>query len=129
MNVEDIKSDEIVILTEELYRIFVATGCEPACHACYKDFKVGDKFQLATVNRRQKRGENRVTHDVMLCDKCTVKDLPKEPMSRKEWENIVISDTYRGCFRVDGKIVTTLTYEENVTDEHPDFILQNESRD
>jgi len=109
MNIEDIKSNEIVELTDELKRIFVAAGCEPACHACFKDFKVGDKFQLAVVNRRRRRGEDRVTHDVMLCDKCTAADLPEEPVSKKEWDKHVTSHNYRGCFRVDGKIVTQLT--------------------
>lgn len=34
------------LLTEELRRIFVANGCQPACHICNKQIGVGDKLHL-----------------------------------------------------------------------------------
>lgn len=34
------------VLTEELCRIFVANGCQPACHICRKKIKVGDALHL-----------------------------------------------------------------------------------
>ena len=112
MNVEDIKPDEIVTLTEEMRRVFVAAGCEPECHACYKRLTLGVAFKLATVKRRRQAGRNRVSYDVMLCAKCTPADLPKEAMSKKAYEKYQAElPAYvrsGGCFRVNGKIVTTL---------------------
>lgn len=34
------------VLTEELRRIFVANGCQPACHICRKKIEVGDTLHL-----------------------------------------------------------------------------------
>lgn len=34
------------VLTEELRRIFVANGCQPACHICRKAIQVGDELHL-----------------------------------------------------------------------------------
>lgn len=34
------------VLTEELRRIFVANGCQPACHVCGKRIGVGDTLHL-----------------------------------------------------------------------------------
>ncbi len=109
MNVEDIKPDEIVVLTEEMRRVFVAAGCEPECHACFKRLNLGVSFKLATVKRRRQSGHDRVRYDVMLCATCTPADLPAEAMSKKAYEKFLASHPLAGgCFRVNGKIVTTL---------------------
>jgi hypothetical protein len=34
------------VLTEEMRRIFVGAGCQPACHICGKGIKVGERLHL-----------------------------------------------------------------------------------
>lgn len=73
MNLDNIKADEVVIMTGILYRLFSAAGCEPTCHCCSRDLRLGIKFKLSTMPIDPERGER----EVMLCTKCTVAGLVK----------------------------------------------------
>jgi len=75
------------VLTDELYRLFVANGCEPKCHICDIKLKVGDRLHLKafftkvsesevdegfvippSVDRRSKTTSS---IDVMICMPCS----------------------------------------------------------
>ena len=49
MKVEEIPSDEIVVMTAEMHRLFNAGGCDPMCHCCFKPLQVNQKFKLSTI--------------------------------------------------------------------------------
>ena len=68
--IESIKADVKMEMTELLLRAFRAAGCDPACHCCYVEIKVGDEFKLAVVIST-KIGQQEQTLDEMLCSKCT----------------------------------------------------------
>ena len=65
MTLDDIAADVTLVLTREYNRLFKAAGCQPTCHACLRQIRVGMKFKLATHERR----------DVMLCAKHSLKHL------------------------------------------------------
>jgi len=71
--IDEIKSDEKVVMTAILIRAFKMAGCDPACHCCDKELKAGDIFTLAEVksisNVRNVRSEPE-TNDEMLCSNC-----------------------------------------------------------
>lgn len=76
MTIDDIKADVKMEMTELLLRAFQAAGCEPSCHCCYSEIKVGDEFKLAIVVST-KVGHQEETLDEMLCNKCTPAKLIK----------------------------------------------------
>lgn len=49
MKVEEIPSDELVVMTSFWHKAFNSAGCDPMCHCCNKMIKVNDSFKLATV--------------------------------------------------------------------------------
>lgn len=49
MSVEEIPSNELVVMTDFLHRAFNAGGCDPTCHCCNKNIPAGDNFKLSTV--------------------------------------------------------------------------------
>lgn len=82
MTLDDIPADEILVLTEQLARLFRAKDCEPTCHCCYEPIKVGETFKLAMVDAPVSALSGR---DVMLCDKHSVADLiARREKDRKE---------------------------------------------
>ena len=68
MTLDDIPADTPLILTRLAERLFKVAGCNPACHACKVDLKLGDEYKLLTHADR----------DVMLCGKCTGADLTRK---------------------------------------------------
>ena len=90
MTLDDIEPDTIIILTEELQRLFRFAECDPACHACEKHIDIGENFQLATHTPKTYRGElegDGESRDVMLCSTCTVVDLAnKERLARRKFQ-------------------------------------------
>lgn len=127
MNVEEIPSDELVIMDSEWHRVFNAAGCDPACHNCGKYIKVGDKFKLSTIKKlsssvwgwglenaikllkgllKSFKWEKEVTiatKEVMLCNKCTPEIFLQKQITSLEKE--IVSRDRKGCFRVNGKII------------------------
>jgi len=49
MNVEEIPSNELVVMTNFWHRAFNAAGCDPMCHNCKSMIQVGNRFKLATI--------------------------------------------------------------------------------
>ncbi len=112
MNVEQIPSDKIVVMTDFLHRAFNAGGCNPMCHSCFSRIKVGEKFHLANVdkyhavdaggsNTSEKRNyaeaakaikgeefdKENVTvksSEVMLCEKCNATSFAESQLKRYE---------------------------------------------
>jgi hypothetical protein len=111
MNIEQIPSDKIVVMTDFLHRAFNAGGCNPMCHSCFSRIKVGENFHLATVdkyspntseygkiaNRKdaevvkaingQEFDKENVTvksSEVMLCEKCDVISFSESQLKRYE---------------------------------------------
>lgn len=127
MNVDEILSNEAVVMTEGLHRVFNSSGYNPACRNCWKLIPVGSKFKLSTIKSLSttvwgKGLENAIkllngvietfswngdvilqTKEVMLCDNCTP-DLCLSKTIAQLKENIKKRDK-KGCFRVNGKIV------------------------
>lgn len=127
MNVDEIPSNEPVIMTEGLHRVFKSSGCNPACHNCWELIPVGSKFKLSTIKALSTtvwgRGlENAInllngiiekfswngdvilqTKEVMLCDKCTPESYLSKTIEQLK-EDIKTRD-HKGCFRVNGKII------------------------
>ncbi len=68
MTLDDILADTLYILDALAEKLFKVAGCEPACHACKVDLKLGDEYKLLTHGGR----------DVMLCGKCTGADLTRK---------------------------------------------------
>lgn len=107
IKVESIKSDEITVMTPELYQEFCIGGCKPMCHLTFKNIKIGEKFKLSSLEVAVKVGSNDYnntkTLDVMLSEFADVEEFKKiqhdkiyqEKKRRKEGG---------GCFRVNGKI-------------------------
>ena len=46
MTLDDIDASQTVTMTPALRRLFLAEGCDPACHACGKKLRDGTRFQL-----------------------------------------------------------------------------------
>ena len=85
--IEKLPSNEIIVMTVDLIRLFKALGCNPRCHACFKFILGGDGFRLATY-RHWEDG----TVEVMVCPTCNPEDVSK-PMLKGG-----------GCWRVNGKV-------------------------
>lgn len=124
MTVEQIPSDELVVMTEPFHRAFKVHGCDPACHCCWKPITVGKEFKLATVEQAEEIStnyperfqdvidnfdEHKVTREVMLCAVCTPELFKRKQISdlkkRKKRAETELSPSQWGCFRVNGKIV------------------------
>lgn len=115
MKVSEIPSNELVIMTPELYQEFCQGGCVPACHLTDEWISLGDKFKLATVPVAHHpsgatAGLQRLeTKEVMLAEKSSVDVFIRIQESKvKQWEENkqqVIKEGRGGCFRVNGKIV------------------------
>lgn len=114
MSVEEIPSDQVIEMTDLLHRAFNAGGCDPICHCCVKELKVGLPFKLATVTTYSTESANsginlmspslQVSREVMLCDTCTVEMMAKRNRKRRrEYEKYRAAGG--GCYRVNGKIV------------------------
>ena len=56
MNLDDVPADAVMILTQELDRLFKFANCNPRCHACQKQIDIGQQFQLVSF-----RGMDRMT--------------------------------------------------------------------
>lgn len=50
MELDAIPADKNIQLTPTLRRLFLMAGCDPACHACEKELKNGELFQLLSYN-------------------------------------------------------------------------------
>lgn len=76
-NLNDIAPSTDTVLTDELKRLFLYAGCDPACHACGRRIKVGDTFKLTPHKKAagwEPEGERR---DEMCCAKCGEPELLK----------------------------------------------------
>lgn len=79
-----IGEDGWATLSKELQRLFVAGGCNPACHACERRILPGDRFHLKPFFMKTVKGEYGVeidsesetvsSIDVMVCEKCSLKN-------------------------------------------------------
>lgn len=126
MKIEQIPSDEIVVMTSEMHRLFNAAGCNPMCHCCKEMIPIGNKFHLGTIERScWERGEGNKylssykkptgkveSKEVMLCDRCTpetYKYLETKMFEENEAEFQRLKRKHirngGGCFRINGKIV------------------------
>lgn len=113
MKVSEIKSDELVVMTPELYQEFAQGGCVPACHFTHKFINIGDEFKLASIDEYNSGGNNRYgmvkTHTVMLAATTDTKAYLKYHESRiKDREALMAKDRVdgrTGCFVVDGIII------------------------
>lgn len=107
MTIEEIPSDQMVIMNEYWHRAFNAAGCDPACHSCHRSISIGIGFHLATVERywtkdHQVRNEDGTT-EVMLCAMCTADGFIKKIVDAKE--SIRRTSGNAVCFRINGKII------------------------
>lgn len=115
MSIEEIPSNEVIVMTSLMHRSFNAGGCDPMCHCCTNWIKVGDNFKLSTVNTFQRNTSNSginfytdanaVTKEVMLCDKCTAEDVNKFSARKKKELSKYMKSVNGGCYRINGKIV------------------------
>lgn len=122
MNIEQIPSDELVLMTEVWHRSFNALGCDPACHCCDRPIPVGDMFKLATVEEGSpqhtshpahlqeaidKYDETSTSREVMLCEVCTPKKYKNSQIRKLKERKEAFKDQPGkwGCFRINGKIV------------------------
>lgn len=108
MTIEEIPSDQIVIMNDYWHRAFNSAGCNPECHCCNMAIKVGMGFRLATVEQHgwktnQVHNEDGTT-EVMLCGLCTADTYAKK---LAKYRDDVHKEVVRtgGCFRVNGKII------------------------
>lgn len=132
MSIEEIPSNELVVMTDFWHRAFNIAGCDPMCHCCYNKIPIDTKFRLATViplskpvyeghswSYQQRLKEGHVpkesttvapfweeSKEVMLCDKCTAEMFREKELKywNKEVERIS-KPPEGGCFRIKGKIV------------------------
>jgi hypothetical protein len=78
-------SDGWGTLTDELRRIFIANGCDPACHICDSGIKVDERFHLKPFYHGpgSVEGED-TTVQVMICATCsrTNRKLPRNEAKR-----------------------------------------------
>lgn len=118
--VNDLKSNELMVMTRDMHRAFNAAGCDPACHCCNNKIPVGDYYKLASVSsalavygnavsvfESQQPFKTTEAHEVMLC--ASIKCTPDEMVKRryKEKADRVRLTPYRsgGCSIINGKIV------------------------
>ena len=77
------------VLTSVSMSLFIAAGCEPACHICYKELKIGVKFHLKPFFTR-KRGKREIVAQVMLGRKCS-KDDATLSFSKAFGKSVILS--------------------------------------
>ena len=120
MSVEEIPSDINILMTAHLHRVFNAGGCDPMCHACKKLLPVDTEFKLATITPSvaapsYKYGpgepkrvlETLKSREVMLCGTCNAEDFNRASLEGAKKGVEEAGNHHYGCFRVDGKIVTS----------------------
>jgi hypothetical protein len=87
MGIDTLLNDEGKgVLTAELNRVFIANGCNPACHICGNKIAIGDKLHLKPFFAKTAQfdedskfdppyvdSKGTTTHsiDVMICMKCS----------------------------------------------------------
>ena len=125
---DNIKPNTIYTMTDDLHRLFNASGCDPACHCCNCELPVGSQFKLGTVTElhlaRAKQREARLgstfkiskvfksdkPHEVMLCSNSfcgpdkMINNLSYEPYIRRSERPKIVPARRYGCSIVDGKI-------------------------
>ena len=108
MKVEEIKSNEIITMTAELYQEFCIGGCVPMCHLTFENIKIGDNFKLASLDVAKHKGSLNYNHletmDVMLSENADIEEFKKIQQDRVYKEKKRRAEG-GGCFRVNGKIV------------------------
>lgn len=134
-SIEKIPSDRVVTMSSFWHKAFNSAGCDPECHLCDNPIKVNHKFKLATVIKtpslwkpeEAKRAielikgeidsypsyneEDTVSesHEVMLCENCTVEAYQEAQIQNLKNRAERMRSGRGGCFRVNGKIVTSLS--------------------
>ena len=118
--VNNLKSDESMIMTVDMHRAFKAAGCDPTCHCCNNKIPVGDYYKLASVSsdlavygnavsafESQQPFKTTEAHEVMLCAsiECTPDEMVKKYYAAKEEHIKSISYRSGGCSIINGKIV------------------------
>ena len=86
--IDEIKADEVGVMTSILIRAFRASGCDPTCHCCLKQIKNGDKFKLARIETMKLDYYSVVEsiNDEMLCEDCTPRMLKgRRKKQRADW--------------------------------------------
>ena len=58
------------LLTTDLLRIFLGGGCGPACHTCYADIEVGEKFAMVSAHEDGDGDQVTTEVEVMVCWNC-----------------------------------------------------------
>ena len=114
MTVAQIPADTLVVMTPELYQEFCQGGCVPACHLTTEWINIGDFFHLCTVIRapyailceRAEHPEQWDTHDVMLAGNVSIEQYNSATVETLKATQEKMREESRGCFRVNGKIVT-----------------------
>ncbi len=122
MNINEIPSNELVVMTDFWHRAFNAAGCDPGCHCCEKSIPAGAKFKLSTIRDSKEQYTNHPnilqdaidqydeiveTKEVMLCDECTPEKYRRVYLKslKDRIDRHKDSPATQGCFRVNGKIV------------------------
>jgi len=67
MTLDSVAPNVDTVLTPELRRLFLAAGCDPACHACQRKINVGEILRLVPHG-------NPLT-DEMCCHRCGSRQL------------------------------------------------------
>ena len=67
MTLDDVPADVLIILTDELDRLFKFAYCNPTCHTCNTKISIGDSFQLISYRGR----------DHMACVNCDREKMEK----------------------------------------------------
>ena len=110
------------LMTGELRRIFLADGCDPACHTCEHHIQIGEQFCLLKAFQEDDESIE-TTVEVMVCWACRDKPLPEEQQAKaralaaksknklSEQEVSFVQATIGtprgfGCFVVNGQIMS-----------------------
>ena len=121
MNINDLNKDTIITMTEEMHRVFNASGCDPTCHCCHEKIDIDEKYKLAHINANLIKSapsffKTTEEHEVMLCNRftCTPSKMIEEYLSLGS-RKVNMHDRYNerrtfktkrsGCFIINGKIV------------------------
>jgi hypothetical protein len=130
MKIEEIKADELVVMTKDLHRIFSSNGCNPTCHNCLEFIPIDSSFKLSTIKKLSNPvwgdgltraikvlnekitsfmwGNSNIaitTKEVMLCENCTPEQYLSKSIKQLKKEVKEMRDRQKGCFRINGKIV------------------------
>lgn len=120
--VEDIPSNELVVMTKQFHNAFKTYDCDPACHCCWKKIKPSMLFKLATIQEVlchnpaqsieeyiENYEEYKKSKEVMLCEKCTPELFDKKQKRELRKTKVRMdnnpSRSTLGCFRINGKII------------------------